>query len=105
MAIKGSDLDVLVYDRSIKFVDLFNQTQKILLRQPWVDYCERIVCNVPILKVKDSETGLSIDICFNQGDSARGVCAALHMQVLYPELRPLYFVLKTFLRERNEGLD
>ena len=59
------------------------------------------MCNVPILKLKDAETNLQADICFNREDSFKGVISALHMQISFPELRPLYFVLKAFLRERN----
>ena len=64
-------------------------------------YVERVVCNVPILKLKDAETGISADICFNREDGYKGIISVLHMQVSYPELRPLYFVLKAYLRERN----
>ena len=59
---------------------------------------------VPILKIKDAETGIHADICFNREDGYKGVICALSMQVNFPELRPLYFILKVFLKER-ENLD
>ena len=63
-----------------------------------------IICTVPIIKLKDKKTGLSADITFNRKDCYKGVLIALNAQVHYPEIRPLYFVLKVFLRERG-GLD
>ena len=101
LAIHGSDIDILVTDHSVKFVDLFNTSYRLLLSVKSFKYVERVVCNVPILKLKDAETNLQADICFNREDSFKGVISALHMQISFPELRPLYFVLKAFLRERN----
>ena len=58
MAIHGSDIDVLVCDNTVKFVDLFNTSYRLLLSVKSFKYVERVVCNVPILKLKDAETNL-----------------------------------------------
>lgn len=63
--------------------------------------CRKIECQVPIIKLRDKLTGIYADITFNREDCYKGVITALAMQVEYPELRPLYIVLKCFLRERG----
>lgn len=67
------------------------------------EYVERIYASVPILKLKDNKTGLCIDIAFNRDDGILGCMTSVMTNVMFPEMRPLYFVLKAFLRER--GLD
>jgi len=104
LAIQGSDIDVLVHVEGAKFAWIFNAVNQMLLQADWTVYVERIVSVVPILKLKDAETGLQADICFNREDGFKGVIYSLSMQVNFPELRPLYFVVKVFLKER-ERLD
>lgn len=58
---------------------------------------------VPILKLKDNKTGICADIAFNRDDGIHGTMVVVSCVLMFPELRPLYFVLKAFLRER--GLD
>lgn len=103
LAIYGSDIDVLVYvpDPEVKFRDLYLSVHKMFLNEDWVEYAEKITSIVPILKIKDAETGLNADICFNRDDSYKGVIYSLSLQVIFPELRPLYFILKVFLKERS----
>ena len=79
LAIHGSDIDILVTDKSTKFADLFNTSYRLLLNVKSFKYVERVVCNVPILKLKDAETNLMADVCFNREDSFKGVITALHM--------------------------
>ena len=104
LAIKGSDIDIAVIDKDVDFPTLFNVSNSLLLKDDGFAYVERVVCSVPILKLKDKTSGMTADITFNRQDSYRGVHCALNMQIQFPELRPLYFVIKTFLRERS-GLD
>lgn len=59
------------------------------------------MCTVPIIKLRDKKSGLFADVTFNRDDCYKGVITVLAMQVEFPELRPLYFVLKCFLRERG----
>lgn len=68
---------------------------------PYFSECRKIECQVPIIKLRDKLTGIYADITFNREDCYKGVITALAMQVEYPELRPLYIVLKCFLRERG----
>lgn len=101
LAIKGSDIDVLVHAPNNHIRDLFPGVFRLLINAEWTVYVEKIVSNVPILKIKDTETGLLADICFNREDGYKGVICALSMQINFPELRPLYFILKVFLKERG----
>lgn len=102
LAIKGSDIDVVVIDKSVTlnklFFDTFERLSKI---SRFKDSVEKIICAVPIVKLKCRKTGLSCDITFNREDCYKGVATSLALQAQYPELRPLYFVLKVFLRERG----
>jgi len=104
LAIQGSDIDVLVHDETVKFPVLFNSVLSMLLEAYWTVYVERIESVVPILKLKDAETGIHADVCFNREDGYKGLTCAISMQIHFPELRPLYFILKVFLKERD-GLD
>ena len=79
LAIHGSDIDICVTDNSTKFVDLFNKSYRLLLTVKSFKYVERVVCNVPILKLKDAETGISADICFNRDDGYKGIVSVLQM--------------------------
>lgn len=101
LAIQGSDIDVLIHLPEVHIRELFGHIFKLLIHAEWTEYVEKIVSVVPILKLKDAETGLQADICFNREDGYKGVVYSLSMQVHFPELRPLYFILKVFLKERN----
>ena len=79
LAIKGSDIDVLVHAPEYNIRDLFPGVFRLLINAEWTVYVEKIVSNVPILKIKDSETGLQADICFNREDGYKGVICALSM--------------------------
>ena len=102
LAVQGSDIDILVHDNSEQLTTLFNQTyQKLNQANRFSRSVEKIVCAVPILKVRDKKTGIYCDITFNREDCFKGVITSLALQMHYPELRPLYFVVKCFLRERG----
>ena len=75
LAVHGSDIDVLVCvpEAQIKFRNLFLSVHNMLLTEEWVEYAEKIASMVPIIKIKDRETGLSADVCFNREDSFKGV--------------------------------
>ena len=55
---------------------------------------------VPIIKLKDRETGINVDLSFNRENGV--YCVKLVRQLLkkYPELRPLLLVVKCFLKAR-----
>ena len=65
------------------------------------EYVERIYASVPILKLKDNKTGICVDIAFNRDDGIQGCMIQVLTSTMFPELRPLYFVLKAYLRERS----
>jgi len=100
-ALKGSDVDILVFHPQVKFNLLCDQVHQRLLKVKAFEYVERIYASVPILKLKDNKTGLNVDVAFNRDDGIYGTLISVFGQQLYPELRPLYFVLKAFLRERD----
>jgi DNA polymerase sigma len=100
-ALKGSDIDLLVFYPAVKFNVLCDQIHKRLLKVKAFEYVERIYASVPILKLKDNKTGLFVDIAFNRDDGIYGCLVSVFSGQLYPELRPLYFIIKAFLRERE----
>ena len=100
LAIRGSDIDVLVHAPESHIKNLYHTVSRLLLGAEWTIYVEKVVSSVPILKIKDDETNLQADICFNREDGYKGVICALSMQISFPELRPMYFILKVFLKER-----
>ena len=100
-ALKGSDIDILVFYPQVVFKILCDQIHKRLLKVKAFEYVERIWASVPILKLKDNKTGLFVDIAFNRDDGIYGALVSVFSGQIYPELRPLYIVVKAFLRERN----
>ena len=56
---------------------------------------------MPIIKLRDKKSGIFADITINRPECYKSVLTVLACQAQYPELRPLYFVLKCFLRERG----
>ena len=99
-ALKGSDIDILVFHPSVKFTVLCDKIQQRLLKVKAFEYVEKIFASVPILKLKDNKTGICVDIAFNRDDGILGCTLSVLQSKLFPELRPLYFVIKAFLRER-----
>ena len=102
-ALKGSDIDILVLYPAVKFSILCDKIQERLLKVKAFEYVERIFASVPILKIKDNKTDICVDIAFNRDDGIFGCAVSVLTAKLFPELRPLYFVIKAFLREK--GLD
>jgi len=103
LALKGSDIDIVIFCPDVKILKLIERIHKRLLLVKAFEYVERIEASVPILKLKDNKTGVSADIAFNRDDGIHGCLIAVTCVQLYPEMRPLYFVIKAFLRER--GMD
>lgn len=102
LAMASSDIDVLVYDSNVRFKDLYDGTSEALEVEDMLEWVEQIrTSKVPIIKVLHKETGLNFDISFNNEDSVKGLAIVMTMQEAYPELRPLFFVVKAFLKERH----
>ena len=100
-ALKGSDIDILVFCPNIKFSVLCDKVHERLLQVKAFEYVERIYASVPILKIKDNKTNICVDNVFNRDDGILGCMTSVMTQQIFPELRPLYYVLKAFLRERS----
>ena len=58
LAIRGSDIDVLLHEPNVNIRWLFPSVFRLLINSDWTVYVEKIVSMVPILKIKDAETGL-----------------------------------------------
>lgn len=71
-ALQGSDIDILVFNPSIKFTVLCDKIHERLLKVKAFEYVERIYASVPILKLKDNKTGVCVDIAFNRDDGIYG---------------------------------
>ena len=94
-------MDIVIMEPSMRVNKLFEIVHIRLLKVKAFEYVEAIYAKVPILKLKDNKTGLAVDVAFNRDDGIRGcLFSSLSIQ-LFPELRPLYCVLKAFLRERK----
>ena len=73
----GSDIDVLVYDESVPLPNLFFLSFEKLSKIKRFKECQKIICNVPIIKLRDKKTGIYADITFNREDCYKGVVTAL----------------------------
>lgn len=100
-ALRGSDMDILVFCPDVKFTQLVTKVHDRLVKVKAFEYAEKIQASVPILKIKDNKTNICVDVAFNRDDGVLGTMISVVAQQLFPELRPLYYVLKAFLRERN----
>lgn len=100
LSVLGSDIDVLISAPTANIKELYCTMHKRLINEDWTVFAQMIMSQVPLIKIRDAETGIKADICFNQENGSKGLLYALSMQVSFPELRPLYFILKVFLQER-----
>lgn len=67
------------------------------------DYMEVIAkARVPIIKFREAETGINVDICFDQESASESVTQITDMIDTYPVIRPLMLVLKYFLLQRAQ---
>jgi DNA polymerase sigma len=81
LAVEGSDIDVLVHDKGELFTTLYHKSFETIQKVKRFSNCQKIICTVPILKLRDKKTGLLADITFNRDDCFKGVITALAMQV------------------------
>ena len=72
LALRGSDIDILVFNPKVKLAKLIESVQYQLLKVKAFDYVELIVAQVSILKLMDRKTGLHADIAFNRDDGVHG---------------------------------
>ena len=97
-----SDIDLLVYYPAVRELTMINRITSELVR---ADICASIEpikhAKVPIIKLRDKQTSINVDISFNRENGI--YCVKLVKQLLkkYPELRPMLLVLKCFLKSRQ----
>jgi non-canonical poly(A) RNA polymerase PAPD5/7 len=102
LALKGSDIDLLVIDKKTKLDVLYNRVFNLLKEQKIFEYVVPLSqATVPIIKILHKETGINLDIVFNREDGLQGLAIVIKFITVYPELKPLYFVLKAFLKYRK----
>ena len=75
------------------------------LREQWIDelsYLEVIEkTRVPLVKFQHEPTGIQVDVCFNQTTGPQAATLVHSYMRSLPPLRPLTFVLKSFLASRG----
>ncbi|CEP01005.1 unnamed protein product (mitochondrion) [Plasmodiophora brassicae] len=97
-----SDLDLVIfYETSDPKLCLRVLAEQLQARN-LVAYIELILtARVPIVKFKDAQTGISVDVCMNV-ENGRAACALINeFQLAIPALRPLTLFLKYFLHCRD----
>jgi DNA polymerase sigma len=77
LAVPGSDIDIVVLDSSVDFKTLFNRSYDVLSRIGRFQEVEKIICNVPIVKLRDKKTGIYADIAFNRDEAYKSVITVL----------------------------
>eukprot|EP00160_Parvularia_atlantis_P017150 Unigene5776_Nuclearia_a/m.17648 Unigene5776_Nuclearia_a/g.17648 ORF Unigene5776_Nuclearia_a/g.17648 Unigene5776_Nuclearia_a/m.17648 type:complete len:380 (+) Unigene5776_Nuclearia_a:454-1593(+) len=98
-----SDIDVVVMSGSRKFSvhDLRNLARSIRVAG-LVESMQVIEkARVPIIKLTDSLLGVRIDISFNVGNGIKTAALIREMVAAQPALKPLTFVVKQFLLQRQ----
>lgn len=102
LAFPGSDIDLLLMGDNYAFGDLFKAIELIMLNSGEFEYVDAIsTAQVPIIQAMHKKTDISMDIVINREDGLRGLSLVSTMLEEYVELRPIYFVLKAFLKYKN----
>jgi DNA polymerase sigma len=69
---------------------------EIIVKQTWVEHCDFIRgAKVPIIKVTDKESGISIDIQNSSADGIETAKIVISLCKQYPEIRPIILILKS----------
>lgn len=56
---------------------------------------------MPIIQARHKKTGVSIDMVIDREDGLQGLCLVSSLIDTFPELQPLYMVIKAFLVSKN----
>lgn len=101
--VPGSDIDVVVLtEQETDVQNMINDYATLLLERKIACELERILnARVPIIKMKDKETDLTVDICFNVENGLAGVEVVKQYLERYPEVPYLVSALKIFLKQRG----
>ncbi|KAJ3162011.1 Non-canonical poly(A) RNA polymerase papd5 [Geranomyces michiganensis] len=102
LALRDSDIDLVIFESSPQYTDGPHPLQK--WKNPLRNLFRSLMlikAKTPILQGKHRETGISIDISYNQQNGMSSCEVTQKLLAEDPHLRPLVFVLKQFLRNRD----
>jgi len=99
----NSDIDLVVMTNTQEDpVDCILELSHKVLEAKMASQLERITsARVPIMKMKDRETGMLLDISFNLENGVEGSKLIKEYLVNYPEAKYLVLVLKYYLKQRE----
>jgi non-canonical poly(A) RNA polymerase PAPD5/7 len=102
MIIPASDIDLAIVNVlqpiGMDLIELLTNLATKLKEHLQLSYLEVIFnAKVPIIKLDQAETGLSVDICINNDQGIRTGQMMIQYAQEFPMLKPLMLVLKTFL--------
>ena len=97
----NSDIDLLVYNPDVKELTMISKISSNLYRTGMCKSLEALKhTKVPLIKLQDKQTNISVDISFNRTNGIYCVKLVKFLMKKYPELRPLIIVMKAFLKGR-----
>ena len=97
LALSGSDIDVLVMNTGDTFI--YDKCVKLLSESQLFESIDDIrTAEVPIITAEHKATGISIDFVFNREDGLKGLALVRTLMEEYPEMRHMYFVIKSLLK-------
>lgn len=98
-----ADIDMVIIHKDLKSPELFKRAKKVVKERPdrfiHVEYIEN--ARVPLIKFAHAPSGFEFDVCFNEDGGLHAVSEIQAALRRYPEIRPLFLVLKLFLRQRR----
>ena len=106
LALPGSDIDVLVsmpgVTQNSTYNLLFDSVVHIIAASKLFDEIEPIkTAQVPIIQARHRKSGISIDLVIEREDGLQGLCLVVSLKEAFPELHPLYLLVKSFLCNKN----
>eukprot|EP00347_Sterkiella_histriomuscorum_P015534 403356668 len=102
LAFAGSDIDVLIMNDDYGYSNLYNHVLQIIVESREFDDIDDIRNTaVPIIQAKHIKTGICVDLVMNRDDGLKGLSLVTTLIKEFPELRPMYFVIKAFLKNKN----
>ena len=97
----NSDIDLLVYNMTAREQSMISKLTSALILAELPRSIEPLKnAKVPIIKMQDKKTMINIDISFNRTNGVHCVKLVKSLMEKYPELKPLLFILKAFLKSR-----
>jgi non-canonical poly(A) RNA polymerase PAPD5/7 len=86
-----SDIDIVVLDS--EFSNPLNRIAKELRKQPFVSEFQLITkARVPLVKFKDSETAIQVDISFESTSGPANTAVVLDFLREYPQVKRLHYI-------------